>query len=881
MLRVFSKIRGRRVREAISSSGNARPVREAHLIRLKTPPAAAETALFVTHAPNGELKPHVIRYLEALHAVGISTVLIVATDHFQKTHADDVLDLACGFYIRENDGYDFAAWAHVIGDIDLSRTSSLYLLNDSVVGPLEAASFEAVIRRIRASDAKFLCLTDSFEIKHHFQSYFLVAKGVGIHAIKDFLSNVKSLASKYDVICQYEVNLLEYFNNRGLLSEAIFPSKSKKNPTILDWRQLVERGLPFIKVAAIRAEKTSLWCEFLSERGFDPLIVASTIDIISRCECKTSPVSVPPIVLRANDDNFGITVPNGLARTCLKKSVRLSVVCHLFHAHLSVEIFSYLQNIPFDCDICISTDTQEKARRIGNVFSHWPNGNVEIRICPNRGRDIAPKLVSFRDIYERSDFVLHIHSKESSHHPALRHWREYLFSTLLGTPEVVNSIMGMFQAAPKVGMISAQHYELMRRWVNWGNNFGRAAQIAKKMGLDLDRRSALDFPSGSMFWARPEALRPLLDLDLSTVDFEAEAGQIDGTLAHAIERLYFFSCEMAGLDWVKIGRPEFFPTDAQFKAIEDQNHLADFLSQHIVRLTETMATPAKQRFTESNDTPPALITAVQRHSLGLDQPLGKNNVAVGVVSYNNHVEQLNRCLRSAEMANMILLWDNGTPSVLSSDIANRVIHCGEQRNIGFGAAHNRLMTQAFTKGADIYLTANPDGFFHPDAVQRITRMVGARGGMALVECSQFPVDHPKLFDQTTLRTPWASGAALAIPRRVFELVGGFDETFFMYCEDVDMSWRARAQGMDVLICPTALFVHEVTNRQWSEETLKMVAEAGAMLGLKWGSRSFMRWAMRQTKIPAEINHLVPSVPRPWREVADFKHGFSFAETRWS
>jgi N-acetylglucosaminyl-diphospho-decaprenol L-rhamnosyltransferase len=53
-----------------------------------------------------------------------------------------------------------------------------------------------------------------------------------------------------------------------------------------------------------------------------------------------------------------------------------------------------------------------------------------------------------------------------------------------------------------------------------------------------------------------------------------------------------------------------------------------------------------------------------------------------------------------------------------------------------------------------------------------------------------------------------SGAALLVRRSLFEALGGYTEGFFMYYDDVDLAWRARLAGWEVLFCPRANVVHD-------------------------------------------------------------------------
>ena len=85
------------------------------------------------------------------------------------------------------------------------------------------------------------------------------------------------------------------------------------------------------------------------------------------------------------------------------------------------------------------------------------------------------------------------------------------------------------------------------------------------------------------------------------------------------------------------------------------------------------------------------------------------------------------------------------------------------------------------------------------------------------------------FDPVTLETPWASGAAFCVRRAAFTAVGGFDEHIFMYCEDVDLSWRIRAHGTPLYYAPQALVYHFVLNRE-NTQASSLREYAGTQLG---------------------------------------------------
>lgn len=309
--------------------------------------------------------------------------------------------------------------------------------------------------------------------------------------------------------------------------------------------------------------------------------------------------------------------------------------------------------------------------------------------------------------------------------------------------------------------------------------------------------------------------------------------------------------------------------------------LAEVAAQHVAG----GAAPANLVAPEVPRGASAAETLRQRLALGVDLPQPTLNIAVGIVTYNTDAATLERCLSSVDQARSrgglsgpTLIIDNGAESV----VWRGSVRLNSQGNIGFGAAHNVMMGEAFARGSDVYVAVNPDGALHPDGLERLARVIVAHDGRALVEAIQFPAEHPKDYDPLTLETAWASGACLAIPRAVFDATQGFDRSFFMYCEDVDLSWRTRAAGMKVLTAPHALFLHPVTNRTGTQAMWIMMLESAVLLGRKWGNDAFAEDAARKLSelgVPVPDTY-PPLVQEGWRSIPDFSRNFSFSPVRW-
>ncbi|MBN8712971.1 MAG: polysaccharide biosynthesis protein [Xanthomonadales bacterium] len=220
--------------------------------------------------------------------------------------------------------------------------------------------------------------------------------------------------------------------------------------------------------------------------------------------------------------------------------LRVGVMLHVFYPDLLDELARDLAHMPVPYVLMISVgDATARDAALARCRNLPRVQTLEVRIVPNRGRDLAPLLLTFRGEILALDVVCHLHTKKSLYSGQEQdRWRRYLVERLLGSGGRIGWILGMFQAMPQLGMVYPESFASVPWWAHtWLSNVACGRELGARLGIAVDPAAYLDYPAGSMFWARTAALRPLYDLELPLATFPPEQGQTDGTTQHALERL--------------------------------------------------------------------------------------------------------------------------------------------------------------------------------------------------------------------------------------------------------------------------------------------------------------------------------------------------------
>jgi lipopolysaccharide biosynthesis protein len=261
-------------------------------------------------------------------------------------------------------------------------------------------------------------------------------------------------------------------------------------------------------------------------------------------------------------------------RTC-----EYAVVIHLYHLErwpLFHEALLRLRENGCEYDLFITlpptnihfTDTIKQSFSEARV--------VQLR---NHGRDVRPFMIVATLLKEMGyTATLKLHSKKSTHRSDGKEWLEGMVRDLVPQSITIQRRLEELLHSKKTGVIgpSDVYYPLSVNFPANGVHMSRVCNkiFSKKVSYEVlqKNRKAYGFFAGTMFWVRLDAIDQLFAPRFWR--FEKEAGQIDGTFAHALERLYCVVPEVAGRALYEVG------SKGVVRRSYESSHIPDWSEDH-------------------------------------------------------------------------------------------------------------------------------------------------------------------------------------------------------------------------------------------------------------------------------------------------------------
>lgn len=222
------------------------------------------------------------------------------------------------------------------------------------------------------------------------------------------------------------------------------------------------------------------------------------------------------------------------AQASFVKRADAVTLLHLFYPELIDWFAQRLVATTGVLDLMITVPEAWSEADLARVRAAFPDAHLAI--AENRGRDIRPFVESLGRARALGYSVFcKLHSKRSPHQAKGDQWRAALVDGLLGG-EATALALRAFAQDPKLGLLASSEARMRIGDPDvMDNNRPDVERLAARMGLKP--RPETPFAAGSMFWGRTEAFAPLSELTDAELGFGPELGRVDGTTAHAIERL--------------------------------------------------------------------------------------------------------------------------------------------------------------------------------------------------------------------------------------------------------------------------------------------------------------------------------------------------------
>lgn len=236
----------------------------------------------------------------------------------------------------------------------------------------------------------------------------------------------------------------------------------------------------------------------------------------------------------------------------------------------------------------------------------------------------------------------------------------------------------------------------------------------------------------------------------------------------------------------------------------------------------------------------------------------------------------------------VLAVDNGSKDGTPAALRERypwveVIETGE--NLGFAGGNNVGMRMALEGGAEWIYLLNHDADVTPDFLVEALALARARPEAGAVQSLLLLADEPELINSAgnsihfsgigfcdRFREPagavhepqeitYASGAAVLYRAAALREVGLFDETLFLYHEDLDLGWRLRLAGWTAVLAPASVVHHHYAFSRNTSKYYLMERNRWLVLGKHLSARSLL--VMAPLLLAAEAGIVATAISGGW------------------
>lgn len=486
--------------------------------------------------------------------------------------------LTPNIFVRENKGFD--VWAYkegmeYIGWDKLIKFDEVILMNFTIMGPLYPLKemFDEMDKR----DLDFWGITTYHKIDFdpfgkckynyiplHIQSHFIAIRNHMLKSpeFKHYWDTRPMITCYEEAVCWHEAIFTKTFEDFGFTWQVYVDTSDLFNhsyyPILFCPLELVKnRKCPIFK----RRSFFHHYDEFLSLSNGN-----ATIDLYEYIKNNSS-YNVDLIwqnILRTQNQadikecmQLNYILPSSTSQNSKLdlKNKKIALVLHIYYTDLIEYCYKYAQSMPEESDVYITTDAAEKKEAILKIFKNLQCHKLQIIVIKNRGRDVSALLVGVKPYIMDYDYVCFAHDKKVSQLDLEIKGQSFsyqCFENILKSKAYVENILDTFEKNPRLGLLTppppgfSDYYPTIS--FEWGYNFEKTKELYDKLNMTvpIDREKSPIAPLGTMFWFRTKALKLLFDQDWKYEDFPAEPNKNDGTLLHAIERIYPFVAQQEG-----------------------------------------------------------------------------------------------------------------------------------------------------------------------------------------------------------------------------------------------------------------------------------------------------------------------------------------------